>query len=144
MAYIIEYLNILRLFHNINKTLFIILYNHYLNFGIRKQSVEVKVSNLINYSTVCCQNEKDITIIRNILGNIWGTCIGFHGAPPPMGPWRMVLKGSFSPWWCTLLWIFLSRGGYLSNSMCKTSIVMLISFIQQLNLFGISNQHIIC
>jgi hypothetical protein len=70
MAYIIEYLNILRLFHNINKTLFIILYNHYLNFGIRKQSVEVKVSNLINYSTVCCQNEKDITIIRNILGNI--------------------------------------------------------------------------
>jgi hypothetical protein len=53
-----------RLFHNIEKILFIILYNHYLSkkFRIKKASAKVKISNLINYSTICCRNGKGAAI----------------------------------------------------------------------------------
>ncbi len=51
---------------NLNKTQFIISYNHYLqkNFRVKKSRVEVKISNLINYLTICCQNGKDTTIFH--------------------------------------------------------------------------------
>jgi hypothetical protein len=57
----------IRLFHNIDKTLFIIFYKHCLqkNLKIIKPSVEVKKSNLINYSTICCQNGQRTTVIWN-------------------------------------------------------------------------------
>jgi len=53
-----------RLFHNIDKTLFIIFYNHFSieNFKIEKPSVKVEISNLINYSIVCCQNGKSTMV----------------------------------------------------------------------------------
>jgi len=34
------------------------------NFKIKKSSAEVKISNLINYSVVYCQNDKNIRIVR--------------------------------------------------------------------------------
>jgi len=34
------------------------------NFRIKKWSAEVKISNLINYSVVYCQNDKNIRIVR--------------------------------------------------------------------------------
>jgi hypothetical protein len=56
----------IRLFHNIDTTLFIILYNHYLSkkFKINKSGAEIKISNLNNYMVFCYQNGKDITICK--------------------------------------------------------------------------------
>jgi len=55
-----------RLFHNSDKTLFIICYNHYLP-KIKKPSVEVKISNLITFSIVCCQNGIGTMISLNLV-----------------------------------------------------------------------------
>ncbi len=53
----------IRLVHNIN--LFIILYDHYLSKKKKKKpSAKVKISNLINYSAFCCQNDKDTMICK--------------------------------------------------------------------------------
>jgi hypothetical protein len=52
------------LFHNIGKTLFINFYNHYLpKFSELKNDGKVKISNLNNYSAICCQNGKGTTVV---------------------------------------------------------------------------------
>jgi hypothetical protein len=53
-----------RLFHNIDKSLFIVLYNHYMLkiSELKKLGAKVKISNLNNYLVVCCWNGKGSTI----------------------------------------------------------------------------------
>ncbi len=46
----------IRLLHNIDKIMFIVFYNHYLpKISNKKASAKVTISNLNNYSTICCQ-----------------------------------------------------------------------------------------
>jgi len=54
----------IRLFHNIDKTIFIILYNNYLSkfSKLTNQVLKIKFSNLNNYLVFFYQNGKDITI----------------------------------------------------------------------------------
>jgi hypothetical protein len=53
------------LFHNIGKTLFIIIYNHYLpKISELKNDAKVKISNLNNYSAICCRDGKGTTIVN--------------------------------------------------------------------------------
>jgi hypothetical protein len=57
----------IRLFHNIDKTMFIIIYNHYLpKFSNKKQGAKVMISNLNNYSTICCHNGKGTMVMWQI------------------------------------------------------------------------------
>jgi len=45
----------IRLFHNIDKTMFIILLNHYLlKISNEKPGAKVMISNLNNYLAICC------------------------------------------------------------------------------------------
>jgi hypothetical protein len=63
----------MRLFPNIDETLFII-FNITItcqNFRIKKPSVEVKISNLIIYSTICCQNGNGIMVLAQLLNCVY-------------------------------------------------------------------------
>ncbi len=56
-----------QLFHNIEKTLFIILYNHYLLkiSELKNQVLKLRFQNLINYSTICRWNGKRATVVAS-------------------------------------------------------------------------------
>jgi hypothetical protein len=57
----------IRLFHNIDKTMFIILLNHYLlKISNKKPGAKVMISNLNNYLAICCWNDKGTMIMWQI------------------------------------------------------------------------------